>query len=155
YTCLWVQLAAAVVLTPILTAGAITEERGRRTLDFVLLTHLKDREIIVGKLAARLAQVALILLTGMPVLGLVQLLGGVDPNIVLAAFAATLLMMVSIGSVAMYNSVRAYNTPAAIVATYFLCITYTIVSLGCLGFVAGTGFRWLDWIADGNPIAVM
>jgi ABC-type transport system involved in multi-copper enzyme maturation permease subunit len=155
YACLWVQLAAAVVLTPVLTAGAITEERGRRTLDFVLLTHLKDREIIVGKLAARLAHVALILLTGMPVLGLVQLLGGVDPDLVLAAFAATLLMMVSIGSVAMYNSVRAYNTPQAIMATYSLCITYIIVSIGCLGFVAGTGFRWLDWIADGNPIAVM
>jgi ABC-type transport system involved in multi-copper enzyme maturation permease subunit len=155
YACLWVQLAAAVVLTPILTAGAITEERGRRTLDFVLLTHLKDREIIVGKLAARLAHVALILLTGMPVLGLVQLLGGVDPDLVLAAFAATFLMMVSIGSVAMYNSVQAYNTTQAIVATYGLCITYFAASLACLGCAAGTGFQWLGGFADGNPLAVV
>jgi ABC-type transport system involved in multi-copper enzyme maturation permease subunit len=152
YACLWVQLAAAVVLTPILTAGAITEERGRRTLDFVLLTHLKDREIIVGKLAARLAQVALILLTGMPVLGLVQLLGGVDPDLVLAAFAATLLMMVSIGSVAMYNSTRSYNTPQAIYATFGMCFCYFIGSVCCLPIAFFV--PWLEWIVDGNPLAV-
>jgi ABC-type Na+ efflux pump permease subunit len=155
YACLWVQLGAAFVLTPILTAGTITEERGRRTLDFVLLTHLKDREIIVGKLAARLSHVALILLAGLPVLGLVQLLGGVDPNIVLAAFAATLLMMVSIGSVAIYNSTRSYNTPQAIFATFGMCFGYFIFSTTCWVIFSDLGIHWLDWIGDGNPLTVV
>jgi ABC-type transport system involved in multi-copper enzyme maturation permease subunit len=148
YACLWMQLLGAFLLTPILTAGAITEERGRRTLDFLLLTHLHDREIVVGKLVARVAHVALIILTGLPLLGLVQLFGGVDPNLVLAAFVGTLMLMISVGSVSLYCSVRAYNTPQAIMQTYFFCFCYFAASMVCLA-IPGVG-----WLSDGNPLAV-
>jgi len=152
-TFLWVQLAAALVLTPILTAGAITEERGRRTFDFLLLTHLHDREIVLGKLLARLSHVALILVAGLPLLGAVQLLGGVDPNLVLAAFAGTLAMMFSVGSIAVFNSVRSHNTIEAIVETYSMTGFYLIISLGCMGPVQPIPF--LGWFSDGNPFAVI
>src|SRR5437763_12271411 len=38
--CLLVQFAAALILTPTYAAGAIAEERQRRTLDSLLMTHL-------------------------------------------------------------------------------------------------------------------
>jgi ABC-type transport system involved in multi-copper enzyme maturation permease subunit len=152
-TFLWVQLAAALVLTPILTAGAITEERGRRTFDCLLLTHLHDREIVLGKLLARLSHVALILVAGLPLLGAVQLLGGVDPNLVLAAFAGTLAMMFSIGSVAVFNSVRSFNTIQAIVGTYFATGGYLYMSLCSMAPIPW--LRWLSLIGDGNPFVVM
>jgi ABC-type transport system involved in multi-copper enzyme maturation permease subunit len=153
HACLWAQLIAALVLTPILTAGAITEERGRRTFELLLITHLRDREIVLGKLAARISHVALILVTGLPLLGLVQLLGGLDPNLVLAAFVATLVMMVSIGSVAVWNSVRSYNTIGAIVDTYCVTGGYLIISLACV--FPDQPVPWLGWFGDGNPFSVI
>jgi ABC-type transport system involved in multi-copper enzyme maturation permease subunit len=152
-TFLWVQLAAALVLTPILTAGAITEERGRRTFDFLLLTHLHDREIVLGKLLARLSHVALILVAGLPLLGAVQLLGGVDPNLVLVAFAGTLAMMFSVGSIAVLSSVQSHNTIQAIVETYSVTGGYLMTSMCCLAPIPWLG--WLRWFGDGNPVLVI
>src|SRR5262249_3996716 len=44
------QSAAVMVLTPAYVAGAIAEERERRTLELLFTTHLTDREIVLGKL---------------------------------------------------------------------------------------------------------
>src|SRR5579859_697026 len=66
--CTWflvVQYVLVLVLTPALTCEAILEERQRRTLDCLLTTLLADHEIVLGKLAARLADVLLLLLTGL------------------------------------------------------------------------------------------
>jgi ABC-type transport system involved in multi-copper enzyme maturation permease subunit len=90
-----VQFVMAGLVTPIFTAAAIAEEKERRTLDYLLTTHLHDREIVLGKLAARLGQLFLVLLTGLPVLSLLLFMAGVDPDRLLAGFAATAATMVA------------------------------------------------------------
>jgi ABC-type transport system involved in multi-copper enzyme maturation permease subunit len=149
-TFLWVQFLAVFLLTPILTAGAISEERGRRTLDFLLVTHLHDSEIVVGKLAARLSHMVLILASGLPLLGILQLLGGVDANLVLAAFVCTLAFLIGLGSLAVFASASAPNTRQAVARTYYLCLCYCLGSMFCLPFGS-----WLDWVADGNPVVFL
>src|SRR5262245_8979091 len=52
-TFLGVQFVAAVLLTPAYAAGAIAEEKERRTLEFLLATDLRDREIVLSKLGSR------------------------------------------------------------------------------------------------------
>jgi len=47
---------------------AIAEEKERKTLDFLLASDLRSREIVLGKLASRLAYLTLVLLTGLPLL---------------------------------------------------------------------------------------
>src|SRR4051812_9475335 len=74
---LFVQLGAVVLLTPAYTAGAIAEERQRGTLDSLLTTQLTALQIVVGKLASRLAQLVGVLMTGMPVLAILPFWGGV------------------------------------------------------------------------------
>src|SRR5262249_34953404 len=105
YTFMVVQFVAAVVLTPAYTAGAIAEEKDRRTLEFILATDLNNHEIVLSKLAARLANLTLILFAGLPILSALQFLGGVDPNLVLAGFLATGLTMLSLGGLSIVNSV--------------------------------------------------
>src|SRR5205085_11336321 len=63
-----VQIAGVLFVTPAYTAGAIAQEKERRTLEFLLVTDLSNREIVLGILAARLANLFLIILTGLPVL---------------------------------------------------------------------------------------
>src|SRR5215471_20981753 len=69
-----VQFALILLITPGVTAGAIAEEKERKTLKFMLTTELRGYEIVLGKLAARLAYMLLLILTGLPFLALLLLL---------------------------------------------------------------------------------
>src|SRR5438094_417338 len=85
-----------LLATAAYTAGAISEEKEHRTLEYLLATDLRNREIVLGKLASRLANLALLVVAGLPVLSLLQFLGGVDPDLMLATFALTGLTMASL-----------------------------------------------------------
>jgi ABC-type transport system involved in multi-copper enzyme maturation permease subunit len=118
------QFLAVAVLTPVYVAGSIAEEKGRRTLEFVLATDLRDREIVLSKLVSRLASLTLLILTGLPVLSVIQFLGGVDPGLVLAGFAATAITMASLAGVSILASVYARQPRDAIVVTYLAVAGY-------------------------------
>lgn len=123
-TFLATQLIAVLVLTPAFTAGAVAEEKQRGRLDFLLATDLRNHEIVLGKLVARLATVGLLLITGLPVLALMQFLGGVDPNLVVAGFAMTLLMMLSVGSIGILASTACTKPSSAMWLTYLVVLAY-------------------------------
>jgi ABC-type transport system involved in multi-copper enzyme maturation permease subunit len=141
-TFLGIQLGAVVLLTPALTGGAVAEEKERRTLDFLLVTHLSDVGIILGKLVARLGGLFLLLLGGLPVLAFLQLLGGVDPHFVLGGYAVTLLTMLGVGSVGILQSTQAPHPRTAIFRTYLLVVGYlACTSLFCVPAMASSSFR--------------
>src|SRR5207302_807197 len=73
------QFLVVAALTPAFTAAAITDEKERRTLDFLPDTALTAREIVLGKLASRSGLRFALVLAGLPVLSLVQFFGGIDP----------------------------------------------------------------------------
>lgn len=160
---LGVQFAAVLLLTPAYMAGAIAEDRERRTLDFLLASALTNREIVLGKFFARLAHLGLLLLAGLPVLGLVQQLGGVDPNLVLAGFLALALMMGSLGSVAVLQSIYARRPREAVFRTYAIAGAYLLFSSTCclsLSAFRPTGIAALDdhiggIFSSGNPLAAL
>jgi len=123
-----VQLLAVAVLTPAYVAGAIAEEKDRKTLEFLLATDLRNREIVLSKLVARLANLTLFVLTGLPILSLIQFLGGVDPNLVLAGCAATALTMAGLGALSILNSTYFKRPRDAIALTYLGMVAYLATS---------------------------
>jgi ABC-type transport system involved in multi-copper enzyme maturation permease subunit len=151
YTFLGVQFGAVFLLTPAFTASAIAEEKERRTLEYLLATDLRNREIVLGKLASRLLAMLLLLLSGLPVLSFVQFLGGVDPNLVLAGFAATALTMLSLGSLGILLSVYAPAPRGAIFSTYVIAGSYLFTS-SCCGVTVGgvAALNPLEWFGAGN-----
>jgi len=106
-----VQFGAIILLTPALTAGALAEERSQNTLLFLFTTHLTNREIVLGKLMTRLLQVGLLVLTGLPVLGILQLFGGVDQLLVVAAFVGAGVTALSLGALGIACAVFAFVMP--------------------------------------------
>jgi ABC-type transport system involved in multi-copper enzyme maturation permease subunit len=122
------QFLIVTVVTPAYVAGAIAEEKERRTLEFLLATDLQDREIVLSKLAARLFNLMLLVLTGLPVLAALQFLGGIDPLLVIAGFAATLLTVASLAGLSMLASVVCRRARDAIVLTYLLAAAYLALS---------------------------
>jgi ABC-type transport system involved in multi-copper enzyme maturation permease subunit len=123
------QFVVVVLLTPLFTAGAIAEEKERRTLEFLFTTDLTDREVVLSKLTARLAGLALLLLTGMPVLSLMELLGGIDPQLVLAFFAATAATLFSLGSISVLASIVAKTYLQAVLLSFVWIVGF--YGLGC------------------------
>jgi ABC-type transport system involved in multi-copper enzyme maturation permease subunit len=134
-----VQYVTVALLTPALTAGALAEEKERRTLEFLFTTELRNREIVLGKLASRLALLALLVLVGLPVLGLLQFLGGVDPNLVLAGFAATGVTVLSLAGLSIFNSAYSRKPVTAIFLTYLEAGAYLVISY--IAVWAATGQR--------------
>jgi len=96
FTFLTVQMATLLLVTPATTAGAIAEERERRSLPFLLATDLRDHEIVLGKFAARLVPLLGLVLAGVPVFASLQLLGGIDLGLVAICFAGTLATALSV-----------------------------------------------------------
>ena len=137
-----VQLIATFLLTPAYVAGAIAEEKERKTLEFLLATDLRNREIILSKFGSRLCNLTLFLLTGLPILSFLQFLGGVDPDLVLASFAIVGLSVVGLASLGILNSVMFKRPRDAIAMTYFMAIGYLACATVGFAFQMGTRAGW-------------
>jgi ABC-type transport system involved in multi-copper enzyme maturation permease subunit len=124
-----VQVAVVVVVTPAVAAGAVAEEKERRSLDFLLSSPLTDWEIVAGKLAARLVFVGCVVLVGLPVLCLTLLFGGVDPPKLLAGYGITLVTVFTLGTFALFLAVRYDGLKGALVRAYLVT-----AGLGLFGF---------------------
>ena len=134
YLFMVVQFVTIALLTPAYTAGAIAEEKERKTLEFLLATDLRNREIVLGKLAARVFNLTLLILVGLPILCFLQLLGGVEPSLMIAGFAVTIMTMVSLAGLSIFNSVLTRKPRDAITLTYLGGFAYLLLSLACWMF---------------------
>jgi ABC-type transport system involved in multi-copper enzyme maturation permease subunit len=129
--CIAVQFLAVLMLTPSVVADAIAREKERRALDFLFVTDLTNREIVFGKLGARLAYLFGVLLTGLPILSLSQLWGGVDEVLLYGGYAALFATLLSLGSLSMLCSVSSRTSVQATVRAYAASTALLTVS-GCL-----------------------
>jgi ABC-type transport system involved in multi-copper enzyme maturation permease subunit len=123
-----IQFIVVVVLTPAYVAGAVAEEKERKTLEFILATDLRNREIILGKFVSRVFNLSFLLLAGLPIISFLQFLGGVSPGLVFAGFLATALSMFSLAGLSILNSVMCRRARDAIVLTYLGFLVYYLLA---------------------------
>src|SRR5262245_739305 len=142
YTYIIVQFIVVCLLTPASVAGAIADEKERRTLEFMLATDLRDREILFGKLATRVGSLLLLLAAGLPILGMLQFFGGIDPDLVLAAFAATIIVVLSLAAVGIAASVLSRKARDAIALTYLVAVAYVVLSIVIYVLSTAPPLRW-------------
>lgn len=151
YTFFMLQLAAVLVLTPAYVGPAITEEREKRGLELLRTSPVSDREIVVGKLMSRLVHLAGILLTGLPILSLVQFFGGIDMELLLSGFVVTGLTLLSVGGVTILVSSVCQSSSAAVVVSYAVTLCLMTCLVGVLfplspftvaGAWSNTADRW-------------
>jgi ABC-type transport system involved in multi-copper enzyme maturation permease subunit len=133
---LFTQLLAVVLITPAVVGGAIAEEKERGTFDYLKSSLLTNREIVLGKLAARLAFVGGVVLAGVPVLFLTMLFGGVDAVTLVAGYGVTALTAFGLGAFSLLMGVNKDSLRDTLVWAYGLALTLTLSSLfpccGCL-----------------------
>ncbi len=112
------QVALLAFITPALTAGAISGERERQTLDLLFVTPIAPFSIIWGKLLASMSFVVLLLLISVPIFSLVFLFGGIEADQVVSAFTVTAITAMMLGFVGVAFSTMLRRTLAATVASY-------------------------------------
>ncbi len=134
-----VQLALMLFFAPLAAATSIAHEKDRRTFVLLLMTDLRDVEIILGKLAASLLQVVTLLLTGAPVFFLCMLLGGVSGEQVLDVLGVTAAAGIAGGSLGLLVALGRDRTFQSLALTVLLLVL-AIVGIEAIG-VAFPGLR--------------
>ncbi len=127
FAMLLLQWLAVMILTPAYVAGAVAEEREKNSLELLLTTYLRDREIVCGKLLGRVVHLAGILLASLPVLALTQFLGGVDLGVLLGEFAVLGMTLFSVGSMCMLISVLSRTVWGAVLVSYAAAVAGGII----------------------------
>src|SRR5215218_7354777 len=80
------QLTLVIFFSSLLAAAAVAQEKDRRTFILLLMTDLRNHELVLGKLLGSLMQISILLLASLPVLAATVLLGGTAFIQVLDAF---------------------------------------------------------------------
>ena len=115
---------AVIVLfvVPALTAGSISGERERQTLDLLLCTRLRPVDIVVGKLLSCIGTVFVMMITSLPILALVYIYGGLSVADLAQLFLCLSVTTLMIGSISIYFSARMKRTTMATVLSYLVVI---------------------------------
>ncbi|WKA57511.1 ABC transporter permease [Planococcus shenhongbingii] len=114
----YIQLGLILFITPGLTAGAISTEREKQTLNILLTTAQTSFQIILGKMSSSIAFLLLMIVSGLPIYSLVFLYGGVSPSQLAVIFLFYFLTLFTIGSIGIMYSTLLWKTIVSMIATY-------------------------------------
>jgi ABC-type transport system involved in multi-copper enzyme maturation permease subunit len=86
------ELIITMFLSAVAAASTVAQEKDKRTLILLLLTRLSSTQIVLGKLSSCLIAIVSLILSALPLLLLISLLGGVS---VYQVFVATAIILVT------------------------------------------------------------
>lgn len=144
-----VQLSIVIASALLFGATNVAQEKDRRTLILLLMTDLRNRELVLGKLFAGLLSVAVLILVSFPVFCFLRMLGGVTLGQVLwleALCAAAGLAAGAWGSLVAFWREKTFQT----LAIGVLGLALFVGLLEVLRALAGPGpaANVADWL---NP----
>jgi ABC-2 type transport system permease protein len=130
------MLLLVLFLVPGFTSGAIAGERERQTLVPLQVTLLRPWQILVGKLGASFAFIALLVVATMPMLGVAYLIGGLTIQTVFEGVGVVLFTGVVLSCLTLLCSTVFRRVQTATVAAYGMVL---VLLLG----------TFLSWVAAG------
>jgi ABC-2 type transport system permease protein len=130
------MLLLVLFLVPGLTSGAIAGERERQTLVPLQVTLLHPWQVVVGKLGASFAFLALLVLATAPLLSIAYLIGGITFVNILQGLGVVLFAGVALTCLTIVVSAVFRRVQTATVAAYALMLALTLGS-------------FLVWVAAG------
>ena len=148
----YVQLLLLIFFAALSAASAVSQEKDRRTFVLLLITDMRDYEIVLGKLLGSLLPITVLLLVSVPALSLMLLLGGIDPHQVIQAAVVMLTTAFAAGSlgglVALWRE-RTFQALALSVLflALYLSLTRAVAAVGPMvaaGVDWGMVHEWID-----------
>lgn len=130
----WGQIVLILVIIPALATGALAQERERQTLQPLLLTPLSPLQIVWGKAGGVLSLVGLLLIATLPLTSLCFLLGGVEPGLIIGAYAVVFGLAAFTTGFGLYCSARWHGATRAMLMCYLLLPVAVILVAGLAPF---------------------
>jgi ABC-type transport system involved in multi-copper enzyme maturation permease subunit len=124
------QLVLFLFFSALSGASAVALEKDRRTFILLLLTDLRNYEIVLGKVLGSLLSIGLLLASMLPVLMLTMLLGGVGVEQVLQAVLVTAATGLAAGSLGGLVALWRDRTFQSLALTVLLLVLYLCVVRG-------------------------
>jgi ABC-type transport system involved in multi-copper enzyme maturation permease subunit len=153
YSTYLMLLVLVVFLSPAFTAGAISGERERKTIDLLITTLLPAHSLVLGKLISALAYVVLLILAALPIQSLAFMFGGVVLSEMVIGTILLLVTALIVGSVGILVSSIVKSSIASTVLTYATILMSTLgipiivgITLGFLGVLLETILDSLSWL---------
>ncbi len=152
----FVELTLLLFFAALSAANAVAQEKDRRTFVLLLLTDMRDYEIVLGKMLGSLLPILILFLVTLPVLSMLLLLGGISAWQVGQAalvMAATALAAGSLGGLIALWRERTFQSLAlaVLVLVLYLCV---VQGIGLLGRVI-PGIDWVTVSAWLDPFRAM
>lgn len=113
-----IEIGLVLFTIPAFTAGAISGERERQTLEILLTSRLRPIDIILGKLGSSISALLLLVISSLPVLALVFAVGGVGIKDLIQLMLLAIVTAVFVGSIGLFFSTVLKKTTLATVFTY-------------------------------------
>jgi ABC-type transport system involved in multi-copper enzyme maturation permease subunit len=151
----YVQLALFLFFAALSAASAVALEKDRRTFLLLLLTDLRNDEIVLGKVLGSLLPILLLLLSTVPAMMLLLLLGGISLVQVGQAalvIGATALAAGSLGGLVALWRERTFQSLAltVLMLVLYLCL---VRAIGVLPLEPGQVERWQQWLGPFEALA--
>jgi ABC-type transport system involved in multi-copper enzyme maturation permease subunit len=145
----YLQLGLVALLSPIFTAGAITQERDSQTYDILLSTPLTNGQIVMGSLLSREFFIIALLVSGIPVFAVTQIFGGVAIQSIVYSFLIAASTALVTGAMAMAIATFKVGTRRTIFSFYLFIVVYLVGGY----LLDRVDFFHLNWVdAAGNQI---
>lgn len=116
------QLLLLIFIVPATTAGSISGERERSTLELLICTRMSSFSIILGKLFSSLAEVIVLLIASIPVLSTFFIFGGISPGNIILIFGFYFVTAILFGSIGIFMSTFFKKTSTSTVASYMMAL---------------------------------
>ncbi len=139
-----VQLSLVIAFSLLAAASSVAQEKDRRTLILLLMTDLRDRELVIGKLLGSLLSVLVLIAASVPVFFIVSMLGGTTVQQILWVQVVCVLTGLAAGS---WGSLVAFWREK----------TFQTLAIGALGIVLLMGAieGIVGLVGESSPLAVI
>lgn len=153
----YVQLLLTLFFAALSAASAVAQEKDRRTFVLLLLTDMRDYEIVLGKLLGALLPIIIQLFIITPVLAMLLLLGGIAPAQVVQAVLVLLASAIAAGSLGGLVALWRDKTYQALALSVLFLVLYVCVTqaVSVVGPWLAPGVNWLLVQAWCDPFIVM
>ncbi|WP_139488771.1 ABC transporter permease [Brevibacillus dissolubilis] len=131
-----IQYGMICFIAPALSAGAISGERERQTLNILLTTHLSPAKIIMSKIVTSLAFIFLLVVTSLPLYSFVILYGGISPTQLLLLLLFFSVNIICFGSIGLFCSTWMKRTGVSTITAYGLSF-FLVVGTGLVFIFLG------------------
>lgn len=114
----YVEAALIIFLVPAITAGTISLEKERQTLDVLLTTRMTPWEIVIGKYFSNVVFVFLLIISSLPIWALAFIYGGFPLWKILVMMLVLMTITCYFSSFGIFFSSVTKNTILSVILTY-------------------------------------